>query len=141
MASTKQGSPISFRPGLLAKRRLGQKANLQAQLDLEQYYALLDDALRGITFTEPEATLICEALSGMDLLDDLAHRHLWAEVYDACQMDHLDTKWGVTAAPLVQRLRDLTPLQRLAVLHAVRRFFGRPEEDTAPVLRDVGLVR
>ena len=48
---------------------------------------------------------------------------------------------GVTAAPLVQRLRDLTPLQRLAVLHAVRRFFGRPEEDTAPVLRDVGLVR
>ena len=112
-----------------------------ARRDLTRYYALL----RASTpkFSEPEASLILDALNGT-LLDEHTYRLLWAEVDDAIRLDGLDEKWGVHAGELVTRLRNLSPAECMAVIDAVERAWLMLSDGSGKsigdVLRDVGLV-
>lgn len=116
-----------------------------ARRDLERYYAALARALRDVTLTEAEASLICDAANGT-LWEPHTLDLLWAEIDDAIRHDNLAAKWDVDGAELVRRLRDdLTPAERLAVVDAAERFWrlvgdgdARP---TGELLRAVGLVR
>jgi hypothetical protein len=112
-----------------------------ARRDLSRYYTVLRASLP--RFTEPEASLLLDALNGV-LLDEYTYRLLWAEVDDAIRLDGLDRKWGVHGGELVTRLRNLGPAECMAVLDAVERAWlllsdgsGRTVGD---VLREVGLV-
>lgn len=107
--------------------------------DLERYYALLARSLP--TFTEPEASLLVDALNGLILEPHSGHL-LWANIDDALR-DGLAEKWGVDGPALVERLRKLPPFAQFAVWEAAERWWNGPyrEEDRAASLRSVGLVK
>lgn len=111
------------------------RATQIAARDLDRYYTLLQRAMP--KFSEPEASLIVDALNGTLSEPHTAHL-LWAEIDDAIQLDQLDKKWGVDGPALVQRLRSLSPFEAMAVVDAAERFWLSPNEDG--VLRAVGLI-
>lgn len=117
-----------------------------ASRDLERYYALLADAIRSVTLSEGEASLIVDACNGT-IWDSVSVSLLWALVDDACSADNLDTKWGVNGAELVTKLRALSLAETIAVVDAAERFWARSDrsnesgESLADALRAVGLLR
>jgi hypothetical protein len=138
---------VQFRPGkplaeLLATRATrdpGRSPGVVAKRDLLRYYLLLEIGLDGLGLTEAEACLICDALNGT-WLEDPTIRLSWAEVADACRLDHLDEKWAVDGDALVAKLRALSLLQQYALADAVERFWQTPELPTDEGLRRVGLL-
>lgn len=109
--------------------------------DLKRYYEGVADTLARLHLTEPEASLICDALNGTWLQESVAARHLWAEVEDAIQLNRLDRKWSVEGPSLVERLRGLTLAQAWAVVDAVERFWATSDLPTREALRAAGLIR
>lgn len=84
-------------------------------------------ALGEMALTEPEASLICDAMNGCYLPVDAGvgplsaggcSTWLYAEVADAIALNSLDEKWEVDGGELLRRLRSLTPLQGAAVMEA-----------------------
>lgn len=140
---------VQFRAGDLAPdlgARAGNRSSpsLVAKRDLERLYHLVDRELERLNLTEPEASLIVDALNGT-----LHAPHtvplLAFGVTDALEHDGLATKWGVNASDLIDKLRALSPLQCLAVVDAAERAWraigdgaGRPLGEQ---LRAVGLAR
>lgn len=94
--------------------------------DLERLYALYRRALATVPLTQEEACLLVDALNGAQFTADTA-RLLYAEVEDACNLDHLDQKWQVDGPALVQKLRQLTDIQALAFIDAAERFWTAPD--------------
>ncbi|MEW8957836.1 MAG: hypothetical protein AB2448_01800 [Moorella sp. (in: firmicutes)] len=90
--------------------------------DLERLYTLYRRALAQVTLSVEEACLIVDALNGAKFEADTA-RLLWAEIEDACNLDHLDEKWQVDGQALVQKLRELNEIQALALVDAAERFW------------------
>ncbi|MDN5348540.1 MAG: hypothetical protein PWP65_2105 [Clostridia bacterium] len=90
--------------------------------DLERLYTLYRRALAQVPLKVEEACLIVDALNGAKLEADTA-RLLWAEIEDAINLDHLDEKWQVDGSALVQKLRQLTDTQALALIDAAERFW------------------
>lgn len=134
-------NPITFRPGPLASALEARGANAAevVRRDLARYYQLLERELRWVRLSEPEASLICDALNG-SFIDD--PQGLEAEIADACDLDGLHTKWGVDRDALLTSIRSWTYAQRAAVLDAVERYWRGPHElPLAEGLRAVGLVR
>jgi hypothetical protein len=104
-----------------------------------------DAALADLELSEPEASLICDALNGIADHADAAESTvgpawLYAEIADSITISRLDRKWTVDAKKLLKRLRSLTPVQAAAVVEATRWFWRFAEADTGLALRAVGLV-
>ncbi len=123
----------------------GASASETARRDLARYYELLRREREGLELSEAEASLICEALSGLSRLDEIGPQLAWAEVADAIRLRRLDERWGVDGPRLIRRLQELSPGQRVALADAVERFWAASASGetrpTAERLRAVGLVR
>ena len=115
-----------------------------AARDLDRYYRLIDRTLKGIVFTVAEASAIVDACNGTfwdthSLFDGLA-----LGMEDAISGDQLDAKWGIDGERLLAKLRALEPVQHLAIVDAIERFWhlcfdtslSREEK-----LRYAGLIR
>lgn len=94
--------------------------------DLTRLYTLYRRALAEVPLSVEEACLLVDALNGA-LLDATTARLLWAEIEDACRLDHLDQKWQVDGQALVQKLKNLTDIQALALIDAAERFWNAPD--------------
>ena len=113
-----------------------------AKRDVERYYFLLKQALPA--FSYGEAALMVDAMNGT-IFEPHTVRLLWAEVADAIQLDHLDTKWQqedstLDGAALIEKLRGLSLVECMAVADAIERFWSNPNP-MRDRLREVGLIR
>ena len=130
-----QGDALAARGPLVA-------STLRAQLVRYLEALARELAVAAANLTEAEASLIVDAMNGT-----LAEPHtvmlLWAQVEDACRLNHLDRKWTVDCAALVAKLRGLSYTQTLAVVDAAERFWNQVEQwqSAGAGLRAVGLVR
>ena len=136
-------APIQFRDTeidscLAARAHADESPGTVARRDLTRYYAILDDAIRRLELSEPEALLICDALNGIRL-DETGWRFAWATISDACR-DGLADKWEVDGDNLVERIRSLTRAETLALVDAVERFWREPHRYECVLLREVGLA-
>lgn len=133
--SRRPGTPVvMFRSGTLApafaaRARRDQPVppawNEVAARDLGRLYDLLEveHARLAPTFSDAEWMLLRDACNGT-LWETSTIRLLWAEVADAIDLAGLATKWGVDdPRPFMARLRALTPLQSLAVVDAIERWW------------------
>lgn len=131
---------IQFRAGdtLLLEiqaRDEGHGPGPTARRDLERYYYMIRSSTP--TFSEAEARLLVDALSGIITEPHTAHL-LWAVVDDAIRLGRLDEKWGVDGWALVQRLRnDLTPFEALAIADAVERVWSLMADAKSTPITDV----
>lgn len=131
---------IQFRAGdtLLPEiqaRDEGHGPGPTARRDLERYYYMIRSSTP--TFSEAEARLLVDALSGIITEPHTAHL-LWAVVDDAIRLGRLDEKWGVDGWALVQRLRnDLTPFEALAIADAVERVWSLMADAKSTPIMDV----
>ncbi len=115
-----------------------------AARDLERYYRLVERTLQGIVFSVAEASAIVDACNGTfwdsySLFDGLA-----LGLEDAISGDQLDQKWGIDGERLLAKLRALEPVQHLAIVDAIERFWvsvGFQSRDREEILREVGLLR
>ena len=94
--------------------------------DLERLYALYARATREVPLSLDEARLIVDCCNGT-IHDVNTARMLWASVEDACELDGLDEKWGVDGPGLVERLKNLSQVQALALVDAAERFWSLPD--------------
>jgi len=145
----KEYPQVSFRVAELVtpiqeRTKPGDTLGSVAKRDLERYYHALALALRSVDLTEGEALLISDASNGT-LWQHHSMSLLWAEVDDACALEHLDRKWSVDRSALVGKLRQLTLIQTFAICDAAERFWNRVadarEETNEERVRAVGLVR
>lgn len=109
----------------LAER--GSNRSMVVNRDLDRYYALLDRAIKTVDLTLKEAYLIVDCLNGV-LMDTLAP-HLWVEIQDAIQIDHVDQKWEVDGPALVAKLRALSETQATAIVDATERYWEDPHTE------------
>ncbi len=131
---------IQFRAGdtlqlEIQARNEGHGPGPTARRDLERYYYMIRSSTP--TFSEAEARLLVDALSGIITEPHTAHL-LWAVVDDAIRLGRLDEKWGVDGWALVQRLRnDLTPFEALAIADAVERVWSLMADAKSTPITDV----
>lgn len=140
---------VSFRAGdlirdLTPRIAAGETPGPVARRHLHRYYALLATTLAGVTFTSAEAhllTLAADVLLEHAPADSFpSHRWLWAALDDATRGKTIDA----VSVALIERVRELSPVESLAVLDALERVqaarsHGLPLTDE--LLRDVGLLR
>lgn len=113
-----------------------------ATQDLLQHMAwLLQRALRRTGFTEAEAWLLCDALSGI-AWQPAVRPPLDLDISEAIALEGLAIKWGIDGKSLVEKLRALDDTAATAVMLAVKRWWSLPEEQRdRKGLALVGLVR
>lgn len=135
---------IAFRvrlvPGLTARAEDNGPALIQrATEDLGDYYDLLDRSRPQLS--EREWLLLMDVLNGT-ILDRISVSHIWAEVDDATRDDPgLAGKWEVNVSDLIERLRAMSSVERLAVADTVRRFWLTASTvDHREALRNIGVI-
>lgn len=125
--STSESQPkqINLRPiGRLARDIMlrmepGVSAGAIGQRDLIRYYEALEQALPH--FTREESMLLVDALNGHVFHHTTDIQLVWAIVDDAIRDGHLDQKWEVNRPALVERLRGLSYMEKLALVDAIER--------------------
>lgn len=136
---------IQFRPGpiareLRARAEEQQQASLVARRDLERYYAVLRDELARCTLGPAEVQLLVAVCATRSFAPH-TYLLLWAQVDHALRHGPL-AQQAVDGAALVEKLRQLTPGQTMALVDAIERLRtsvdnGRP---LAEAMRQVGLA-
>jgi hypothetical protein len=98
---------------------------------LERYYGALRLELARLPFSEQELLLLLDAVNGWaspaEPVEIIVQGLRW-QVQDAIEQEGLDQKWGVNGAALVERLRQLTPTQTLALVDALERVWLRADD-------------
>ncbi len=147
MPAAAQPRMVNFRPGdlaeaLSARTQAEEGLGAVAKRDLARYYSMLHVAGQDVRFTHEEARLICDALNGIWQRDAWAWQTAWAEVADHVARNRAAAHDGVQDPDtLVQRLREMHPAAKLALVDAVERFWRSQENrDPREVLADVGLL-
>lgn len=107
-------------------------ATTRAIDDLEHYHRLMADALREQQFTEDEASLLVSVCQDWFVCCPWEASRLWHELNDYLEIQEFETG-DDTARPrwqraLVERLRNLSPLQALAVVRAAQRVWSLPPQ-------------
>jgi hypothetical protein len=92
-------------------------------------------SVAGISLTEAEAGLICEALESTYACLPL----IWAEVEDAVRERHLDVKWKVDGRALTSKLRALSPGDTAKLMAAIELVWAE-KDGGASALRRAGLI-
>lgn len=90
--------------------------------DLERLYTLYGRALRVVELSVSEAWFIVDMLNGT-IMDANAAGLLWASAEDACALDGLDEKWKLDGKAFVQKLKNLSGIQAMALVDAAERFW------------------
>ncbi len=75
-----------------------------------------------LQLTEREAQLLCDAANGLRW-DEPGVTLLWAQVVDAMRLEALDRRWEIDGEHLIERLRQLSPLQCWLLAGAIDRFW------------------
>lgn len=88
-----------------------------------RYRCLMADSVPKLEFLEWMA--IMDACNGTIIDSEIAPLPLWANVMD---FEGLGQKWGVDAAELARKMRDLPPVQACALVEVVRRFWVIAED-------------
>lgn len=154
----RQGPPIQFRSleiepqlGLRLSHALGSPGRVAVR-DLDRYYATLAAELRRVDLSEAEAMLLIDSLNGTmhDTTESLPTM-LWAGVADSIRLDGLAATWDVDGSALIATLQALSPIQAVAVVDAVERWWiiqaaadaagGDVPAEREGRIRVVGLVR
>jgi hypothetical protein len=150
--TTTRPAPITFRHAEV-ERALRARAGTPdgpvsaiASRDLARYYDTIARSLATLTFSEAEASAICDALNGTMLDSPDTYRFAWAEIADADRLNGLGEKWGVDGQALAARVRALHPAELVALVDAVDRFWTITTHDASArpareVLIEVGLLR
>ena len=114
-----------------AEVNLSDKPGRFVQEDLERYYYLLEEALSQVTLTESEAWLIRHLCLGWWVTTPSDAQGLWQEVEDALAAGaDLFTDWNENGEgqQLIDKLKGLTNVQAMAVVHAAQRVPAAPPE-------------
>ena len=140
----KESKTVSFwlRPDLDEglKTRGGNRSQT-INRDLERLYTLYKRALREVVLSVPEAWLLVDVLNGT-IHDANSAPLLWGSVEDGCNLDGLDGKWEIDGKALVEKLRNLSSIQALALIDAAERFWEAPDgERNEELLRKVFMLR
>jgi hypothetical protein len=134
-----RGSPlirfhISYLERALKERASSKSMSLQARDCLERYFMLVEEELRGVSFSAAEANLLADAAKRISSAQQI--RFLWAIVQEeACHNPH---QRQVDVDALVAKLHSACPGQIFAIVDALERaevLGGGPE-----ALRAVGLI-
>lgn len=129
---------VTIEPSVLAwvDERADNRSE-QINGDLTRYYRLLAEARPALRerFSPAELSLILDACNGW-MMDVASPAYLWMEVADAVRLNGIDTKWEVSdASALVQRLRDLSWIEQVALADAIARWWhavGEGDHTRAP---------
>ena len=142
---------IQFRPGNLMaelQKRTGEldSPDLIARRDLGRYYSLISRSVPKFTYDEAEIlTMACELWRVSD--PDEA-RYIWAEVElwleESAPQSGYSDEWIGDHLDLVNRLKDMEPIESMAVTDAIERariyWLEGGTDDAEHVYRKVGLV-
>ncbi len=93
-------------------------------------------------FSLSEALLMADALNGV-IIDAWTKHLLWLSIEDAIRTDELDRKWGVDGAALVERLRNLTPVEQGMIAYRIQQVWGNETfhvDSLVERVKKVGLV-
>lgn len=123
----------------------------QIEEDLGRYYLMLGETLRAMRFTREEAMMMCdickEAAVFRHSINTLsaAPLILYANLRDGILLDQINEKWKVDGEAFLERVQRFTPLEAMAILDAIERFWIQSkvwlEPDFNQLLIQVGLVR
>jgi len=117
---------ITIEPDVLAG--IDERADNRSEQingDLTRYYRLLAEIRPTLRerFSPAELLLILDACNGW-MMDFAAPAYIWMEVANAIRLNGLDKKWEVAEpGDLVQRLRDLSVLESIALADAITRWW------------------
>ncbi len=133
---------IWLRPEL--EKELISRGSNRSQIirrDLERLYTFYRLALREMKLTLPECWFIADMLNG-SLMDANSAGLLWAEAEDAIALDGLDKKWKIDGKALVEKLKNLSEIQALALVDAAERFWqaNTGTADDADIKRFFGVA-
>jgi hypothetical protein len=141
MADAKSSTPVPrvmFRPGVLfaelePRVRRGEDISAVARRDLDRYYQLIGAVLATVVMSREQALVCCEVTRGRD--------DIVAAIVDDAR-DH-GTSPAPGQGPLVDVAVNWTPVQRMAIVDAVERFWLLCDacEDIADALVEAGLIR
>lgn len=133
--------------GRLPLEEQNKKVQEQIEEDLGRYYLMLSETLRAMRFSRNEAMMMCDICQNAAVfrrtLNTLsaASLILYANFRDGIILDQIDRKWGVEGEAFLERVKNFTPLEALAVFDAVERFWNEPQKDEDKRLLEVGLIR
>lgn len=124
----------------------GDTLSAVALRDLKRYYALLNQCLAEISFTEGQACLLCNALKDYGLENNSEQvKAIWQRVAQAIERDQLNPKWGVSGESLIRKLQAFNSLQAVALIDAVEQYWIReqsyPNEALETRLLRVDLIK
>lgn len=112
----------------LRARGMGNGENVVREM-MQRYLSLLQMELEAVNLSEEEWWYLRDSLNGF-LFEPASPAnirllpHILAASVEDSAPDGLQEKWGVNAAALASKLRQLRPSQSLAVLDAVERFWA-----------------
>lgn len=115
--------------------RSGPSTSQNAALasSLERYFYALYEARKGLEklFTPGECGLIVDVLNGTIFNHYLAIQHVTSEVLEAMNDAGYAGKWGVSQVDLVDKLKMLDYLDKLALVDAVQVWWEATTSDNA----------
>jgi hypothetical protein len=94
----------------------------------ERYLAMIEAARPQLE--ENEWFAVCDANNGYGMMEEInadsglgqvEWNGIWVNVYDTPE---LGEKWGIDETRLVQRLRDMSSVERIAVAETIQRFWA-----------------
>ncbi len=120
---------VSFDPAIMAEIAVRAEGNVSGAIGdmLARYLALLARARAELRsqLSEHECALIVDATNGTAFADTISLSMLWAEIEDACAMDHLDQKWEIDGAALVGKIKAAGMIGQTALIDASERWWNR----------------
>ena len=140
MAVKKLSVSLSPEASAFVSQRVGIPPNVSGAISeaIERYAALLTRA-RGdlrLALTENELALILDACNG-SLFSASWMGMLWAEIADACELDHLDQKWQVDGRELINKIKAAGLVGQACLVDAAARWWDRVAAGEEPPYSDM----
>lgn len=107
---------------------------------LNRYKELIAIEKRNLGLTKNEAMLIVDSLNAT-IKDMMVIHGLEYNIEDGIHYEGLDEKWEVDGKALVEKLKSMNNLQRLAILDCVEYYWQNSQMDSDELLRKSGLWR
>lgn len=107
---------------------------------LNRYKELIAIEKRNLGLTKNEAMLIVDSLNAT-IKDMMVIHGLEYNIEDGIHYEGLDEKWEVDGKALVEKLKSMNNLQRLAILDGVEYYWQNSQMDSDELLRKSGLWR
>ena len=133
-------STITLRPDVLSgleTRMVGvYKLSPTIRTQLQRYFVLLRNTCVGLRekLTKEEIGLLTDALNGIEA-GPLVPPPIVEQIANAVKFDALDEKWGVDRVDLLQKLWNLSDVEKLVLVDAVERWWIRVQKGESPEVK------